>query len=54
MGTVQYKDPYKMKEEGRRVRIRKGDMMMKIDIRVILHFADEGVIEQGMQTVSGN
>ena len=46
MGTVQYKDSYKMKEEVRRVRIRKGNMMMKTDITVILHFADVGVIKQ--------
>lgn len=46
MGTVQYKDSYKMKEEVRRVRIRKGNMMMKTDTTVILHFADVGVIKQ--------
>lgn len=44
MGTVQYEDPYKMKEKGGRMRIREGDMMMKTGIRVIPHFIDEGAI----------
>lgn len=49
MGTVQYGDPYKMKEEGRRVRSREGDMMMKTVIRVIPHFRDERAMKQEMK-----
>ena len=38
-----------MNEEGRRVRIRVGDVMMETDIRVIAPFKDEGSVRQGMQ-----
>lgn len=49
MGTVQYGDRYKMKEEGRRVRSREGNMMMKTVIRVIPHFRDERAMKKGMK-----
>ena len=48
-----HKGPYKVKERGRRDRVREGDVTAEVGVREILvSKMEEGDKDQGMQVVS--